>query len=151
MKNNTYIIVFSIIFVILSCIGDLGSSSGTNSPKTINNNNPSYIMLFSQNYSDANNIPKNIFIAKIENTTTFDNMYSKIYGKDKSEILLENSSKGLGYTTARNSPLIPYSLLSYADMVASCGIIRWAEYLIKPVKMVAFCNDASFPLQQFPF
>jgi hypothetical protein len=149
MKNNTYMSVFFLIFVILSCIGDLGSSSSTNSPKTINNNNPGYITLFSQNYSGANNIPKNIFIAKIESTTTFDNVYSKIYGKEKSEILLENSSKGLRFTTARNSPLIPYNLLSYADTIASCGIIRWVEYLIKPVKMVAFCNDASVPLVDF--
>jgi hypothetical protein len=149
MKNTTYMTILFLIFVMLSCIGDLGPSSGTNSSKIINNNNQGNISLFSQNYSKANNISSNIFISKIENITIFDNVYSKIYGKEKSDILLENTSKELKYTTTRNSPLIPYSLLSYADIIASCGIIRWVEYLIKPVNMVAFCNDASVPLVDY--
>jgi hypothetical protein len=149
MKNTTFMTILFLIFVMLSCIGDLGPSSSTNSLKTINNNNQGNLSLFSQNYSKANNISSNIFISKIENTTTFDNVYSKIYGKEKSLILLENTSKELKYITTRNSPLISYGLLSYADIIASCGIIQWVEYLIKPVNMVAFCNDASVPLVDY--
>ena len=63
--------------------------------KNTENNNQGNITLFSQNYSEINNVPSNIFIGKIENTTTLDYFYSTIYGKEKSEILLENTSKEL--------------------------------------------------------
>ena len=111
MKITAYLTVFFLIIVALSCVGELGSSS--NNSKIIENNNQGNITLFSQNYSEVNNVPSNIFIGKIENTTTLDYLYSIIFGKEKSEILLENTSKELEYTTKRNSPLIPHSLLSY--------------------------------------
>ena len=68
--------------------------------------------MFSQNYSDVNSIPSNIFIGKIENTTTFDTAYSTIYGNEKSEIFLDNTSKKLIYTITKNSLQNPYSLSS---------------------------------------
>ena len=108
MKITAYLTVFFLIIVTLSCAGELGSSS--NNSKIIENNNQGNITLFSQKYSEVNNVPGNIFIGKIENTTTLDCIYSTIYGKEKSEILLENTSKELEYTTTKNSPIIPYSL-----------------------------------------
>jgi hypothetical protein len=74
---------------MLSCVGELGSSP--NNSKIIENNNQGNITLFSQNYSEVNSAPSNIFIGKIENTTTLDYIYSIIYGEEKSEILLENT------------------------------------------------------------
>jgi len=148
LKIINYVTAIFVIVVIFSCIGEIGSSSNTNYSKIINNDNKGYIILFSQNYSEVNVVPDNLFIGKIGNTSTFDNLYSKIYGKDKSEIFLENSMY-LKYTTSRNSPLIPYSLLSFADIIARSGMIRWVEYLIKPVNIVALCNDASVPLVDY--
>ena len=110
MKVTAYLTVFFLMIVMLSCVGELGFSS--NNSKIIENNNQGNITLFSQNYSEVNSVPSNIFIGKIENTTTLDYIYLTIYGEEKSEILLENTSKELEYTTTRNSPLIPYSLLS---------------------------------------
>jgi hypothetical protein len=99
---------------MLSCVGELGSSY--NNSKIIENDNQGNIILFSQNYSEVNSVPSDIFIGKIENTTTLDYVYSIIFGKEKSQILLENTSKELEYTTTRNSPLIPSSLLSYVGI-----------------------------------
>ena len=120
----------------------MGSSSDTTNSKIIENINQGNITLFSQNYSEINNIPSNIFIAKIQNTTTLDSVYSTIYGTQKSEILFDNTSKELKYTTTRNSPLISYSLLSDVDTITCSGTIEYTEHLIKPSYIGTFCRHA---------
>jgi hypothetical protein len=146
MKITAYITVIFFVTIILSCVGDLGSFSETTNSKNIENINQGNITLFSQNYSEINNIPSNIFIVPIQNTTNFDSIYSTIYGIHKSEILFDNTSKELRYTTTRNSLLIPHSLLSYVDNISCCEIIQWVEQLIKPSYIVTFCKFSSIPI-----
>ncbi len=147
MKITAYMKIFFLIFVIFNCLGELGFSSDTNNSKIIENINEGNITLFSQNYSETNNVPSNIFSAKIQNTTTtLDSVYSTIYGMQKSEILFDNTSKELKYTTTRNSPLISYSLLSDADAITCSGIIEYIEHLIKPSYIGTFCRHASIPI-----
>jgi hypothetical protein len=104
LKTNAYITVFFLILLALIFIKvELGFFSNINNSKITDNMNQGNIILFFQNYSDVNSVPSNIFIGKIENATTLDNAYSTIYGNEKSEIFLDNSSKKLVYTTAINS------------------------------------------------
>jgi len=145
IKTTAYITVFLFVAVILSCTGELDSYSDTTELKNAVGILQDNITLFSQNYSEINKIPSNIFIAKIQNTTTIDSVYSIIYGTQKSEILFDNTSKELRYTTKRNSPLISYSLLSELETVACSGTIEYAAHLIKPLDIDTFCKCASIP------
>jgi len=145
LKIATYVTVFFLLLLVLICSRGLGSFSNINNPKInesidkmkarveaidefldtgklenltgdkTDNSNQSTIILFSQNYSEINNIPSNIFLDKIENTTTLDNAYSTIYGKEKSEIFLDNTSKELVYATTRNSNDSSTPLANHAD------------------------------------
>ncbi len=103
MKIIAYVTVLLLIVLVLICIRELGSFSSINNLKITDNSNQGNITLFSQNYSEVNGVPSNIFIGKIENTTTLDNVHSTKYGKEKSEIFLDNISKELIYATTRNS------------------------------------------------
>lgn len=150
MKLTTYVITFFLMYVLLSCIGDLGSSSYPDNPKILPDTNQGSFILFSQNYSEASSIPGNVFIARSNYyPNSVDNLYTKIYGKEKSEIVFENTTKEIKYTVSRDSPIIPYSLLSYTDLIARNELIQWTEYLVKPVNTVAFCNCASFPILDY--
>lgn len=146
MKIKACIGVFLLMAVILSCTGELGSFSNVTNTKNVKNTNMGNITLFSQNYFEINSTPNNVFIAKLQNNTKFDNVYSTIYGEESSEILFENHSKELKYTTIRNSPLIPYSLLSYVDIFTCLGVIQWTEELIKPSNICLFCKYSSTPI-----
>ena len=96
-------IVLFLIALILICISVLGNFSHVNNSKITDNSNQNTITLFSQNYSEVNSVPSNIFIGKNENTTTLDNVHSTTYGNEKSEIILDNTSKELVFSTTRNS------------------------------------------------
>ena len=145
MKATVYITVFYFVIAILSCTGDLGSFSGTTNSKNIENVAQGNITLFSQNYTEINNIPSNIFIAKIHNTTILDKVYSIIDGTQKSKVVFDNTSKELRYTTVRNSPLIPYNLLSDLETIDCFGVIEYLQHLVKPLDVDTFCKFASIP------
>jgi hypothetical protein len=148
IKTTVYITVIFFLAVILSCTGELGSSD-TALQKNTENTAQGNITLFSQNYAEANNVPGNIFIARIQNTTTLDGIYSTIYGAQKSEILFDNTSKELKYTTTKNSPLIPYSILSALEAIANSGTIESVQHLLKPLDVDTFCKSASVPEIQY--
>lgn len=137
--------VFLFMLIIFST-GELGFLSDTNNSKIVENVNQGNITLFSQNYSETNNVPNNIFIAKIQKSTLPESVYSTVYGMQKSEILLEGTPKELKYTVTRNSSLIPDSLLSVTDTIACCGINEYAGHLKKPVETCIFCKCASIPI-----
>lgn len=143
IKTTVYITVIFFLAVILNCTGDLGFSSGTSMQNYIGNAAQGNITLFSQNYAEIKNVPVNIFIARIQNTTTFDSVYSTIYGAQKSDILFDNTSKELRYTTIRNSPMLPYSILSALDYIGSSGPIAAIQHLVKPLDVDTFCRCAS--------
>lgn len=146
MKISVCMTLLLLIAIIISCTGELGSYSDATYLKNIENSNQGSVRLFSQNFSDVNNVPNNIFIAKINSSATLDRTYSKIYGKAKSEVIIDNASKELQYTTTRDSPLIPYSLLAYVDIITCCGMIQWAENLLKPSSICIFCKSSSTPI-----
>lgn len=143
IKTTVYITVIFFLAVILNCTGDLGFSSGTSMQNSIGNAAQGNITLFSQNYAEIKNVPGNIFIARIQNITSFDSVYSTIYGAQKSDILFDNTSKELRYTTIRNSPMLPYSILSALDYIGSSGPIAAIQHLIKPLDVDTFCRCAS--------
>jgi hypothetical protein len=103
LKITTDVIVLFLIALILICISVLGYFSHANNSKITDESNQSTITLFSQNYSEVNSVPSNIFIGKNENTTTLDNVHSTTYGNEKSEIFLDNTSKELVFSTTKNS------------------------------------------------
>ncbi len=143
IKTTVYITVIFFLAVILSCTGELGSSSGTNVQKNIGNVVQGNITLFSQNYAEIKNVPGNIYIARIQNTTTLDSVYSTIYGAQKSGIFFDNTSKELRYTTTRNSPMLPYSILSALDAIGRSETIAAIQHLLKPLDVDTFCRCAS--------
>jgi hypothetical protein len=145
IRATVYVTTFFLVAAILSCTGELGNFSNITYSENITSIPKDNITLFSQNYSETNNIPDNIFIARIQNTTTFDDIYSKVFGTQKSEIFLDNSSKELRYTTTRSSPIVSYSLLSTVETVACCGTVEYAQHLVKPLNVDTFCNCASIP------
>lgn len=145
IKTAVYVTVIFSMVVIMSCTGELGSSLDTTMQKNIGNAAQGNIILFSQNYAEVSNVPANIFIARIQNTTTFDSAYSTIYGAQRSDILFDNTSNELRYTTTRNSPLLPYSLLSALDAIEVSGTIEAIQHLVKPLDVDTFCRCASVP------
>jgi hypothetical protein len=136
------------MIVILSS-GELGSFPDTNSSKIVENINQGNITLFSQNYSEANNVPNNIFIAKIQKSTLSDKVYSTIYGMQESKILLEGTPKELKYTVTRNSSPISNSLLSVTDTIACCGINEYSSHLNKHTETYNFCKCTSIPISYY--
>jgi len=141
-------ILFIFMIVILSS-GELGSFPDTNSSKIVENINQGNITLFSQNYSEANNVPNNIFIAKIQKSTLSDKVYSTIYGMQESKILLEGTPKELKYTVTRNSSPISNSLLSVTDTIACCGINEYSSHLNKHTETYNFCKCTSIPISYY--
>jgi hypothetical protein len=118
IKVIDYMKILFFIAVVLSFTGELESFSDTTNLKITENINQGNITLFSQNYSEINNVPNNIFIAKVwNNTTKSENENSKVHEKYKSEILFDNNSKELKYTTTRKSPLYPLYVCDLTPMV----------------------------------
>ena len=146
IKVTMHMALLVFMVVVLSCTGELDSFSDTNSSKIVENINQGNVTLFSQNYSETNNVPNNIFIAKIQNSTISEGVCSTIYGIEKSEILLEGTPKELKYKITRNSSLVPYSVLSVADTIACFGINEYAGHLKKPIETYNFCKCTSIPI-----
>ncbi|MDP4228097.1 MAG: hypothetical protein Q8910_17190, partial [Bacteroidota bacterium] len=114
-------IIFFLIVLVLIGIRESGYLSNVNNSEITDNINQGTITLFSQNYSEVNSVPSNIFIDKIENTTTLDNVHSTIYGNEKSEIFLDNISKELVYATTRSSSGSSTPSVSHADEILKKG------------------------------
>lgn len=113
MKRTTYVTILLLIILALIGIRELGPFSNINS-KITENNNQGTIILFSQNYSEVNRVPSNIFIGKIENTV-LDNAQSTTYRNEKSKIFLDNTLKNLVYATTRSSNNSSTSLVNHAE------------------------------------
>jgi hypothetical protein len=84
VKLKDFMTSISLITILLICTGDLGSIPDTANLKKIDNFEQGNLTLFSQNYSETKDFPNNVFISRIQNTTKIDNLYSKVYGKEKS-------------------------------------------------------------------
>jgi hypothetical protein len=120
------------------------------------NTDQGIITLFSQNYSETNSVPNNIFIAKFQSDNICDSIYSTIYGTLNPQIQFNSTSKGLNnstlkglnYRTTKNSCLSPYSLLPVADTVLDFGIKEFLGNLMKS-ETERFCKAASIPLVHY--
>ncbi len=112
------------------------------------NINQGILALFSQNYSKSKNIPKNVFIAKLQGNKIYDKLYSAIYGMLKSEISL-NTSKALRYKVRRDSCSCPYSLFPVVDTVLESGVNGYTADLVKSSETYRFCDAASIPLVHY--
>jgi len=99
----------------------LGNFSHVNNSKITDNSSRNTITLFSQNYSEVNSVPSNIFIGKNENTTTLDNVHSTTYGNEKTEIILDNTSKELVFSTTINSSNSSASKVKLVDEILRKG------------------------------
>jgi len=121
LKITTDVIVLFLIALILICISVLGNFSHVNNSKITDNSSRNTITLFSQNYSEVNSVPSNIFIGKNENTTTLDNVHSTTYGNEKTEIILDNTSKELVFSTTINSNNSSASKVKLVDEILRKG------------------------------
>ena len=101
-----------------------------NTLKICENPDQGILNLFSQNYTETNSVPNNIFIAKLQGNKIYDKLYSAIYGTLKSEISLI-TSKALNYKTARDSCLFPYSLFPIVDTILQSGVNGYTVDLTK--------------------
>jgi len=116
-----------------------------NIPKICENANQGILNLFSQNYTEINSIPKNVFIANLQGNKIYDKLYSAIYGTLKSEISL-TASKALNYKTSRDSCLFPCSLFPVVDTILQSGVNGYTVNLTKSLETHRFCEAASIPL-----
>jgi len=138
------------IFILLISsylwIGGAYASPGTESSKTVENINQGSIILFSQNYSETNNLPANVFIAKVQKEKPYDKIYSTIYATQESDVCFNNTSKGMEYMNIRDSPLIPCSLLPGMDIISCFGINEYLGRYRNNLDIFTFCQCASVPI-----
>jgi len=138
------------IFILLISsylwIGDAYASPDTESSKTAENINQGSIILFSQNYSETNNLPANVFIARVQKEKPYDKIYSTIYATQESEVCFNNTSEGLEYTNIRDSPLIPCSLLPGMDIISCFGINEYLGRYRSNLDIFTFCQCTSVPI-----
>ncbi|AKB74258.1 hypothetical protein MSLAZ_0997 [Methanosarcina lacustris Z-7289] len=148
MKNSSRLKVVIFILLMLSClwVGEAYASPDMDSSKRVENTNQGSIILFSQNYSETNNLPANVFIAKIQKEKTYDKLYSSIYATQKSEVFFNNTSKGLEYTNVRASPLIPCCLLPDMDAISCFGINEYLGHFLNNLDIFTFCKCTSVPI-----
>src|SRR5690606_23955439 len=104
------------------------------------------IILFSQNYSEINNLPANVFIAKVQREKAYDKLYSSIYATQESELFFNNTSTGLKYNNVRDFPLIPCSLLPGMDTISCFGINEYLEHFRSTLDIFTFCECTSVPI-----
>jgi hypothetical protein len=107
------------------------------------------IILFSQNYSENNDIPKNVFVAKVQGNNICDRLYSAIYGELRPQITFNNTSKVLEYKTTRITCLCPCCLLPVADSVLDFGVKKIPGGLMKSPETEGFCEAALISLVQY--
>lgn len=127
-------------------IGEAYASPDTDSSKMVDNIHQGSILLFSQNYSVTNNLPANVFIAKVQKEKAYDKLYSSIYATQKSEVFFNNTSEGLQYANIRDSPLIPCSLLPGMDLISCFGINEYLGHFRSNLDIFTFCKCTSVPI-----
>lgn len=148
VRNFSRLKVYIFILLMLNCllIGGACASQDGDSKKMIENINQGSIILFSQNYSEINNLPANVFIAKVHRGEIYDKLYSSIYATQESEVCFNDTSGGLKYANLRNSPLIPCSLLPSIDIISCFGINEYLEHFRGNLDIFKFCKCASVPI-----
>lgn len=138
--------IFILLMLSYLWVGEAYASPDTDSSKMVDNINQGSIILFSQNYSETNNIPTNVFIAKVQKEKAYDKLYSSIYATQESEVFFNNTSKGLEYTNVRDSPLIPCSLLPGVDAISCFGINEYLRHFRSNLDIFTFCSCTSVPI-----
>ncbi|WP_231585469.1 MULTISPECIES: hypothetical protein [unclassified Methanosarcina] len=140
--------MFILILLISSYlwIGGAYASPDTENSKTVENINQGSIILFSQNYSETNYLPANVFIARSQKEKPYDKLYSSIYATQESKVFFNNTSKGLEYTNIRDSPLIPCSLLPSMDIISCFGINEYLGNFKSNLDIFTFCKCTSVPI-----
>ena len=138
--------MFTLFILIFLLTGESSASPDTDSSKMVENIDQGRIVLFSQNYSEINNLPDNVFIAKVHKEKIYDKVYSGIYATQESEVCSNSTLCGLKYTNMRDSPLIPCSLLPDIDIVSCFGINEYLEYCKSNLDIFTFCKCTSIPI-----
>lgn len=149
MKLFNYTNTLFLIIFILNCIYVVPADAFliTNDSNISSNINQNNITLFLQNYSEFDSIPKNVFIAKkTDNNCTFDRLYSTVYGTYNSNVVFDNASQGLTYTTRKNPAPSLVSLLPIAEPIFDFGMNNYNKFFREPSKMSDFYQYASIPL-----
>lgn len=137
---------FILLMLIFLLTGEAYASPDTNSSKLVENIDQGRIVLFSQNYSEVNDLPANVFIAKVREEGPYDKLYSSIYATEESEVYFNDTSKGLEYNNMRDSPLIPCCLLPVMDAISSFGINEFLGYYRSDLDIFTFCKCTSVPI-----
>ncbi|MHC1755120.1 MAG: hypothetical protein AB9861_06755 [Methanosarcina sp.] len=127
-------------------IGGAYASPDADSSKMVENINQGSIILFSQNYSETDELPANVFIAKVHREEIYDKLYSSIYATQESEVCFNNTSDGLKYTNVRDSPLIPCNLLPGVDLISCFGINEYLGRFRSNLDIFTFCKCTSVPI-----
>jgi hypothetical protein len=131
------------------CLGEAIAFPGAENLETHENVDQGIIILFSQNYSENNDIPKNVFVAKVQGNNICDRLYPVIYGALRPQITINNTSKVLEYKTTRVSCLCPCCLLPIADSVLDFGVKKVPGGLMKSPETEGFCEAALISLVQY--
>ncbi len=137
---------FILLMLIYLLTGEAHASLDTDSSEMIENTNQGRIVLFSQNYSEVNGLPANVFIAKVHREEIYDKLYSSIYATQESELCFDNTSNGLKYTNIRDSPLIPCSLLPGIDVISCFGINEYLGHYRSDLDIFTFCKCTAVPI-----
>lgn len=127
-------------------IGGAYASPDISSSKITENTNQGSIVLFSQNYSEANSFPSNVFIANVNEEKIYDKIYSNIYATEESEVCCNKTSHALNYTSIRNSPIIPCSLLPHIDIICCFGMNEYLSRFRNDLDIFTFCKCTSLPI-----
>lgn len=138
-----------ILFMLNYLIGGAYASPDISSSKITENINQGSIVLFSQNYSESNRLPSNVFTANVHKELSYDKIYSNIYATEKSEACFNNTSNALNYKSIRNSHLIPYSLLPDFDIICCFGINEYLNYFRHDLDTLTFCKCTSIPINHY--
>lgn len=138
------------IFIILNSVYIIHADAfpGTNGSKTLLNINQGNITLFTQNYSEIDNVPDNVFIAKVTNSTNtkFDLLYSIVYGTHNSKVVFNNTSHMFTYTTTRESSPSISSLFPALEKIFDFVLSKYGEYYWKNSEKYNFCKSTSLPI-----
>ncbi|MGB9927754.1 MAG: hypothetical protein ACPK85_05050 [Methanosarcina sp.] len=147
MKSSRLLKIFLSTIIIFSlCTGITAASENANEIKTGENFNQGTITLFSQNYSELNNFPQNVFIGKLQSNKLYDKIYLEIYGESDSQVFFNNTSEELKYTVKRTPPIIPCSLLPEVDNLSSFGVKEYVDHFKKALEICSFCNCTCIPV-----
>jgi hypothetical protein len=147
--NHLKVFIFILLMLISLLTGEAYASTNTNSLKIAENINQGRIVLFSQDYSEVNNPPANVFIAKVDREKLYDKLYSSIYATEESQVCFNNTSKGLKYNNVRDSSLLPCYLLPKMDLISSLGINEYLGHYRNNLDIFTFCKCTSVPIIQY--